>query len=106
VFRPDRVRRIATLATACKHAAKPLRGGGGAAGNRKNRQHQRSHSMTTENHSPLVSVVIPSYNTALYVGEAVQSVLDQTYQNLEIHVVDDGSTDDTRDVMKAFANES
>jgi glycosyltransferase involved in cell wall biosynthesis len=62
--------------------------------------------MTTTSQPPLVSVIIPSFNTALYVGEAVQSVLDQTYQNLEVHVVDDGSTDNTRDVMKAFANES
>lgn len=57
------------------------------------------------NYSPLVSVIVPSYNTAHYVSDAVQSILSQTYQNLEVHVVDDGSTDNTRDAMQAFAND-
>jgi glycosyltransferase involved in cell wall biosynthesis len=55
-------------------------------------------------YSPLVSVIVPSYNTAQYVPEAINSILNQTYQNLEIHVVDDGSTDNTRDVMQAYAS--
>lgn len=45
---------------------------------------------------PLVSVILPSYNHAEYVGQAVQSVLDQTFRDLELIVVDDGSTDGTR----------
>ncbi len=44
--------------------------------------------------SPLVSIIIPVYNGANYVGEAIESALSQTYKNIEIIVVNDGSTDD------------
>jgi glycosyltransferase involved in cell wall biosynthesis len=45
--------------------------------------------------TPLVSVVIAAYNAGQYVGEAIQSVLEQTVLDLDVHVVNDGSTDDT-----------
>ena len=53
-------------------------------------------------HSPLVSVVIPAYNQASFLGETIQSVLDQTYQNLEVIVVNDASPDNTGQVVAQF----
>jgi glycosyltransferase involved in cell wall biosynthesis len=48
-----------------------------------------------------VTIVIPTYNRAYIVGRAIQSVLDQIYQDLEIVVVDDGSKDNTEQVAKS-----
>lgn len=53
---------------------------------------------------PLISVIIPTFNKAQFIEEAVESVLGQSYRNLEIIVVDDGSTDNTRDVLKKYQN--
>jgi glycosyltransferase involved in cell wall biosynthesis len=52
----------------------------------------------------LVSVVIPSYNHARYISRALQSVLDQTYTNWEVIVIDNHSTDNTDEVMKNFTD--
>ncbi len=52
--------------------------------------------------NPKVSVCIPTYNRANYVGETIQSVLAQTMKDFEIVIVDDGSTDNTQQVIKNF----
>lgn len=54
---------------------------------------------------PKVSIVIPVYNREQYVGIAIKSVLDQTYRDIELIVVDDGSTDGTLAIAEQFAEE-
>jgi glycosyltransferase involved in cell wall biosynthesis len=51
---------------------------------------------------PRVSVIIPTYNRAHLIGEAIDSVLAQTYRDFEVILVDDGSTDNTRDVLRKY----
>jgi glycosyltransferase involved in cell wall biosynthesis len=49
-----------------------------------------------------VSVIIPTYNRAHVVGRSIESVLDQTYRDIEVLIVDDGSTDQTYDAVKPY----
>jgi glycosyltransferase involved in cell wall biosynthesis len=55
--------------------------------------------------NPLVSVIIPLYNQKEFVGEAIESVLNQSYPNIEIIVVNDGSTDNSSEVLERFKND-
>lgn len=53
---------------------------------------------------PLVSVIIPCYNYAQYVEQAISSVFNQTYKNIEVIVINDGSTDDSHEVILKLQN--
>ena len=62
--------------------------------------------MNSMSNAPLVSVCINAYNTEKYVCQAIDSVLNQTYKNIQVIVVDDASTDKTLDVIKeSFSDE-
>ncbi len=51
---------------------------------------------------PLVSIIMAAYNAENYIAEAISSVLEQTYQNWELIIVNDGSTDKTRQIINSF----
>lgn len=70
--------------------------------NTRTKTFSREGFMTDKN-QPLVSIVIPAYNVADYLDECLESVVSQTYANLEIVLVDDGSTDDTGVKCDAWA---
>ncbi len=60
--------------------------------------------MKCEFKEKLVSVVMTAYNTEDYIGEAIESILNQTYRNFEFIIVDDGSTDRTLEIIMDYAN--
>ncbi|MEH2123494.1 glycosyltransferase family 2 protein [Nostoc sp.] len=55
--------------------------------------------------NPKVSVIIPAYNTETYIGKAIESVLEQTLTDIEVIMVDDGSSDKTVEVAKSFTDQ-
>jgi glycosyltransferase involved in cell wall biosynthesis len=63
---------------------------------------QEANISIGEAHPPMVSVIIPCYNQASFLGEAIQSVLDQTYRQFEIIVIDDGSPDNIAEIIKGY----
>lgn len=56
-------------------------------------------------YTPLVSVILPCYNAEKYLNEAIDSILTQTYTNLEVIVIDDGSSDNTLSILKQYARQ-
>lgn len=53
---------------------------------------------------PRVSVIVPTYNRARVIGRTIENIFEQTYQNVEVIIVDDGSTDDTQSTLKRFGD--
>lgn len=56
-------------------------------------------------YKPLISVIIPAYNAQAFIAQTLESVIAQTYSNLEILVVDDGSSDRTAEIIRQFAQQ-
>jgi glycosyltransferase involved in cell wall biosynthesis len=56
------------------------------------------------NVNPKISVIVPVYNVEKYLSDCIQSILNQTYQNFELILVDDGSTDTSCDICRRFAS--
>jgi len=54
---------------------------------------------------PLVTICIPAYNHERYVGQTIQSVIDQTYENIELIIINDGSTDKTDEIIRKYIPE-
>ncbi|MFL1453594.1 glycosyltransferase family 2 protein [Marinobacter sp. GN3S48] len=52
---------------------------------------------------PLVTVIVPAYNASDFIAETLESILNQTYDNLQVIVVDDGSTDDTARIVQSYS---
>ena len=63
-------------------------------------------SSSPETAQPLVSICIPTYNGAAFIGEAIESALAQTYPNLEVIISDDGSTDATIAIAQSFQSQT
>lgn len=61
-----------------------------------------NNSSTSENHQPVVSVVTPTCNQAAFLRDTIESVLSQDYLAIEYRVIDDGSTDSTREILAEY----
>ena len=57
-------------------------------------------------YNPIVTVIIPTYNRGYIIGETLDSVLNQTYENWECIIVDDGGNDNTDEVIERYIQKS
>ena len=67
-------------------------------------QGNNSNKSSQTSSKPLVSVLMPAYNASEYIEEAIKSVLEQTYTNFELLILDDCSTDNTLDIITKYEN--
>ena len=65
----------------------------------------KSFNKIDSNDKPFISICIPTYNRSNYLKDSIKSALNQKYDNYEIIIVDDGSTDKTKEVVQSFGNE-
>lgn len=54
---------------------------------------------------PLISVIIPAYNSAHFIGESIESVIDQTFDDWELLIINDGSTDQTKEIVNQYCRD-
>ena len=55
-------------------------------------------------HTPFVSVIMPAYNAATFIAGSIKSVVKQSFTNWELIIIDDGSTDNTKNIINCFIN--
>ena len=56
--------------------------------------------------SEKVSIIMPAYNAEKTIKKAIESVINQTYENIELIIIDNGSTDNTKQIIKKYENEN
>ncbi|MDD5259282.1 MAG: glycosyltransferase [bacterium] len=63
---------------------------------------RQEKTIASHSENGLISVIIPTYNCGKFIAEGLTTIFNQTYKNLEVIIVDDGSTDDTKQVLSPF----
>jgi glycosyltransferase involved in cell wall biosynthesis len=76
---------------------------GGDTGNIRLRS-RKDEFMTEKRENPKISIVIPAYNVEKYIGKCVTSLIEQTFTDYEIIAVNDGSSDNTLEILRHFEN--
>ena len=60
--------------------------------------------MLTNNLHAIITVIMPNYNNEKFISQAIDSVLQQDYPNIELIVIDDGSTDNSLEILKSYGS--